>query len=339
MKITLEDIRFNAEEASIEPSKWYDLMSMVEDFIKEINYCGSVERLITTTDTINHDMMMSFLFSISDTPSELTLNVRKNLNVIDKKWTGVEDETIAGGLVEMARYDLINRLDAFSMDQLIKLSLGLAGYFTHNDIYVEPSEIRDYTIELKEFLNRGTITSSDEHNSCVISTDGAFGIINKNSNIVNIVVATIVNYMKRQYPLIVSSDFDIYNEHHRYNGMMKFKTELTFELYQVLRQGHDVKCRSIDPSIIDKPVIYMNAMLPILDLGLRIVLYGHILNCDRNNGMNTSMLVWDTLEIRRVLENEYAIISNGRRNEGRENSIESLRNYKKEFQYIGSGLW
>lgn len=348
--ITLDEIRYYAEEASINPNEWYVMIGKAEQMMSEIYCLPNKQRddtLYDITDKIINDMMMSFIFSMSDMKYSEIGRIRSCLTTVDKKWTGPEDEIIAGSLVEMARYDLVQRLESFNLAQLISTTLGLTAYFGTYGLHPTATDAKDYAYQLQRYLTTGEYMDSDEYNGCTLNNINKLAELHPNTTLTSVVVTAIFNYLCNEYPNIHNSPYDHSNIEMRYYGIYKMLTELTNYVYQQLtRNNYNGLFNATSNGSVTEYLEFM-AMKPIVDIGLRIVLYGHILNCDRFASMKTIDLIWDTLEIRRVIENEY--IYTEQKLPGLENGLSEIygittssknpREYNKTIRGFGSDLW
>lgn len=322
--MTLDEIRFEAEEASINASHWYDMMEKVEQMLDDIDKLPADKRneqIVALTDSISVDMMMSFIFSMSCVKHPVVDSVRAKLNVVDKKWTGPEDEIISGGLIEMARYDIVNDIENISLEELCSLALGLTEYFGQSGMDLSIGDVFDYPRQLHRHLTTGEAMNSNEHEFHASLNDySELKRMYPDTNLTNLVVTIIFDYFGREYPNIHQSGYDHTDDGQRLFAINKIMHELTYEIYtRLVGVNPPYALRATCPEHPDMAEYY--AMRPVLDVGLRIVLYSHILNCDRMVKMKTIPLIYDTLSIRRVLDNEYYYWTNVNTMQGVEGEI------------------
>ncbi len=348
--MTLDEIRYYAEEASIDPNKWYVMMSKAEQIMKEMYDKPERERsgvLYDFTETVIHDMMMSFIFAMSDMTYSEIGRIRSCLTTVDKKWTGPEDEIISGSLVEMAKYDIIQRLESFNLTQLISTMLGLTEYMGKYGLHLNITDAKDYGYQLQRYLTTGEYMDTDEHNGCTLNNMRKLTELHPNMSLTSVVVGSIFDYLCREYPNIYNSPYEHSNMEMRHYAVYKMLSELTNYVYQQLtRNNHNGLFNATSDGSVTEYLEFM-AMKPIVDVGLRIVLYGHILNCDRFVSMKTIESIYETLELRRVIENEY--IYTEQNISGMERGLPEIygvtapkrnpRQYSKTIRGFGSNIW
>lgn len=306
IKNKLDSIRFLAEEASINTDAWGKMVSSIDEYICTVECMPESpdkdRYKYELVDIVSRDMLMSFVFSLSNSKSQIITGIRSNLTTIDKKWTGPEDEMIAGSLIEMSRVDIVNILDKQPFNNIIATIVSLRHYFERNGIYPYISSIKEYPFQLQQFLSQGTLMDTNEHNNGCFFDEKVFEKIHgEHCNYVMLLLPVVTNYFVSVFNGLKTSNYNDNVKSHVVAGINNVTKELTYYLYQTLTKGQNIIAINTNTSYCDNPTY--QAMRPITDVMMRIFLYGHILNSDRFANTKTVPMIWDTLELRRVVDN------------------------------------
>lgn len=300
-----EIIRGHAQNA-VTDLEWSYVDKALEDICRNFDMCDN-ETKFNIVSGLKEDMLVSFIMCMNSSNHPLVSSVVSGFRTVEKKWTGPEDEWIVGNIMDITRFDITHRLNGFSFDEVILFCIGLTHYFQTYPCTPTIEAGMEWISQIKGYLTQGAFMDSDEHNR-------GFGfkildMYNPNltpDNLIVELVANATNYIRTATSQIITSAYN-----HNVPDMRKFaKEKFKRELVEVV--GNTLAKNLKIALTYDKEKINGNApngmasyaFYPLSDILLRAILTGHIMNGDRMAKMKTSEMLWDTVTLRRVINNE-----------------------------------
>lgn len=300
-----EILRGHAQNAVTE-LEWMYVDRALQDICQNFDMCDN-ETKFNIVSGLREDMLVSFIMCMNSSNHPLISSVVSGFRTVEKKWTGPEDEWIVGNIMDITRYDISHRLTGFIFDEIILYYIGLSQYFQTYCCTPTIDAGMEYITQIKSYLTSGTFMDSDEH-----SRGFGFKILdmyNPNltpDNLIVELVANITNYVRTVAVQITNSSYNHNVPEMRKFARDKFKREVvdvvSNTLTKHLKIALSYEKEKINGNAPNGMASY--AFYPLTDMLLRAVLSGHIMNGDRMAQMKTRDMLWDTVTLRRVMNNE-----------------------------------
>lgn len=354
----IEQIRERAIRVTLEPDEWVRISLAIDDLQNYLNDL-MVKRdpnayLINETarQKIITDMLLSFVCSMAGGTSPITSNAITSFFTVDKKWVGVEDESIAVDLMYLARYDIVSRLNGFSYENMIQFIIGMRYYICKFGLMVKPEEAEMFYEDLKHYFTSGRLMETDEHSWHVFIDMAKLQVDGNNQPIdvgrlLNVIIDAAVRCIRIACNEITHSQYNHNSVDNRLYAVNKFEQELSKAVYDAMLTFYNdcgLRLNTIpttnDPHVHILDGNYQHAALrAVCDVLIRLIMYSHILSSEGSHLTSVRMSVFDTVMIRRELENEATNIryqeSAGGQNIQRRVPIQRVRT---QFRYPGQGL-
>lgn len=355
----IDDIRDKAWNVNFNPDCWAQLEYTVNMLYQEIDNIRDKQTKdfceMYVVNKIANDMLLSYIICMQGNTHPIAHRILELLEKVDKKWTGPEDESMCGNLIDTGRYEICNMLNGFSFQGVCQYFIGLAksGYFKRFGFAPDYSDTKWYKDELLEYLISGAFMDTDEHNKDVSFAPGVFGRLHLNADgLMNRLLTRVASYLQSAAEGIFSSDYDHFNVDNRLFAREKLSREICVELSYVLMDG-DLMRYNIN-QLVESVVVTMDspwygkppqdlllaALSPIGDIIMRMIFEGHIMSGKRMAAIKTGTMVLDTILLRRNLENERTYIEY-QDSIGRQDSTYAgvVFTPRRRIEIAGSGMW
>lgn len=350
----LGEIKKECWSANFEPQDWVRVEEATRNLFNYVNRIPEEAARDQAANyvvfTIASDMLLSYVICIQGNTDRIASEVLFGLERIDKKWIGPYDEEMAANLIDISRWEMTNILNGFSYLELLQCLCGLSfyGYFKNTRLAPGFDDISFNKKDLFEYLVRGTYMDSDEHSAKVEFKPGIFGDLHSDANklIYDLYAAGGHEIITKLETLDYVHSYNHNDIEQRLAVRETLSKYLTKRLVGVLLDG-DIRqgdMRWLLSNIVGyynspEEAVY-NAMSPICDIVVRMVLEGHLMSSLIREKLTTMALVKDTIHMRRIIENERTYLEY-QNNIGKEDQSYAGRNrsIRNRTGYVGQGMW
>lgn len=314
-----------AMEAYVDPDAWVYVDNAITDVINTVAGINpSIRRSYEeyVVQTVATDMLLSFLVCMRSGTDPISVRVINMFDSVDKKWVGEYDEDIAGSIVEVVRNDVIERTGGFSLRNELGFILGLisSGYLIKYQLNTSFEDVLWFKNDLLSFLLDGTYMDSDEHGPYEFKRGAIGNIFSNVDDIVKLLQERFTIYVNKLTVEIYNSGYNHGNESNKEFAISNMIRDLQNIVMNTLVDGNLRKESVTWLATVINDTSGMNrfigenevrqAVLPIVDMTIRAVVEAHVMNGHRIANTKTAQMIWDTINLRRVLINERLCINN-----------------------------